>query len=151
MNGSFTAQISGWVTETKQRMEAVVKQSASDVIEIMQTPVAKGGNMPVDTGFLRSSLIVSLDGPRPTYRENPFTQAGAAPSWDMSVADIKIASAGLGKPIWATYTANYAGHVHYGANGRPGRLFVDLAAQKWVSIVHGNVRKLKSTVSSRTL
>jgi hypothetical protein len=101
-------------------------------------PVAKGGNMQVDTGFLRNSFNVTLNAPDLRVTMNEGGGMGG------SIGDyaLTIASADLGDTIFGMFTANYAGYVHYGANGRPGRLFVDLAAQRWPSIVAANAAKL---------
>ncbi|RDC66550.1 hypothetical protein HME9302_00001 [Alteripontixanthobacter maritimus] len=40
-------------------MLRVAKQSIQDVVKQAQTPVGKGGDMPVDKGFLRNSLVTS--------------------------------------------------------------------------------------------
>jgi hypothetical protein len=121
-------------------MEAVVKQSSSELIEVMQTPVAKGGNMPVDTGFLRNSLVVTIGAP---YAGVRFNEGGIStnysPQYEMALAGFEA-----GETIYGVYTANYAGFVHYGVNGRPGRLFVDLAAQRWPGIVASVTARLRS-------
>lgn len=128
---SFTAQVDDWVKETKARMEAVFKESTQRTVEIMQTPVAKGGNMPVDTGFLRNSLMGGLNSPRSGNGVN----SGVPVDYDDTDIVLTIASADLEDTIYMTYSANYARYVEYGANGRPGRGFVRLAAQRWQSTV----------------
>ena len=140
---SFSAQVDDWVKKSKERMEAVFKTSVQDTIEIMQTPVAKGGNMPVDTGFLRSTLQTGLNAPV----LGPSTPtAGGNYSYNGSQATMTIASADLGDSIFATYSANYARFVHDGANGRPGRPFVTLAAQRWQQTVNKAVAEAKSRI-----
>ena len=57
--GSFSATVSEWVAKTKQRQEAVYKGSAQTIVSYMQTTRAAGGNLRVDTGFLRASLIAT--------------------------------------------------------------------------------------------
>lgn len=130
----FAAQVDEWTRQTRERMEAVFKTAASDVIEAMQTPVGGGGNMPVDTGFLRASLVVSINTELPaTNRKNPGG-AGFSPR----PVDMVIAGAALGDTIVAGYTANYAGYVNYGTGRMAPRQFVERAAQQWPTIV-GNV------------
>lgn len=145
--GSFSAQIDAWVAETNGRVEAVFKQSAQEVIEDMQAPVGKGGNMPIDTGFLRASLQVNLSGPVPPSRDNPYTKPNSAPAWGDSEAALSIAGAEIGDTIYATYGANYACHVEYGAKGRTGRGFVRLAAMKWQAIVTRVSARLRARAS----
>ena len=141
--GSFSATVSGWAAETQQRTEAVFKMAAQDVINESRKPVAKGGNMPVDTGFLRASLDVNLSGNLPATRKN---EGKVPPPQDISLA---IAQAELGQTIYASYTANYALHQEYGARGRPGRAFVRLAAQRWQTIVNNAARRLQRKVKAR--
>lgn len=139
---SFSAQIDEWIAETEERIEATIKQSAQTVIERMQLPVGKGGNMPVDTGFLRASLQASIHQPYPANIANP----GVPKDWNQSETIMAIANLELGGTIYATYTAEYAGHVEYGARGRPGRGFVRLAAQQWPQIVNQTAVELRNRV-----
>lgn len=144
---SFSAQVSAWVAATQQRSTAVFRESAERVIEQMQTPVAAGGNMPVDTGFLRASLQASTSQPQPI---NP----GAAPAegsthtYSAGVASLVITGAELGQTVFATYTAAYAAEQEYGARGREGRGFVRLAAQQWPQIVSRVSAELQSRSES---
>tara|TARA_R110002051_G_scaffold230715_1_gene292714 strand:+ start:2594 stop:3031 length:438 start_codon:yes stop_codon:yes gene_type:complete len=128
---SFAAQVGDWVRETKARQTAVYRESAQRVIAAMQVPVGAGGNMPVDTGFLRASLMASLGYTLPPTRDNP----GGAVSYDPGAVSLTISRAEISDPITAVYTASYAEHVEYGARGRAGRRFVALAAQQWPRIV----------------
>ena len=118
-------------------MTAVFKLSAQYVIEdvIYRTPV--------DTGYLRASLTVSLDGPLPLrgkqgdgYKAEPYA--------------LVIAKAKLGETITASFVANYAGHVEYGANGRAGVGMVRLAAQAWPAHVSRAVTGAKARVAQRS-
>lgn len=142
---SFVASVSAFVAQTKQRIDAVVKESAQRVVEDMQTPVGAGGNMPVDTGYLRASLQASTEAPIPIA-------AGAKPaegaSYGYSSGPIELVIAGMraDQTLYVTYTANYAAIVNYGRSGRPGRLFVDLAAAKWPQIVNAVCAELQSRV-----
>lgn len=147
--GSFAAQVSAWVAETKQRTTAVFRESAERVIEQMQTPVGAGGNMPVDTGFLRASLQASLTAPMPI---DPAARPaeGTSHTYSADVASIVIAGAEVGQTVYATYTAAYAAAQEYGSHGREGRGFVRLAAQQWPQIVTAVCGELQSRVSGST-
>lgn len=127
---TFSAQVNDYVRKYKERMEAVFKQSAQDLIAEAQTPVAQGGNMPVDTGFLRNSLVSGLNG---------STSLTGADSYVLAIAGAK-----LGDSIFAGWTANYARYVEYGARGRPGRFFMRGAAQNWQDIVTRNANELRN-------
>lgn len=130
--GSFSANVSKWVQETKVRQTAVYRESAQRVIEEMQRPVSQGGNLPVDTGYLRASLLVTTSGALPGLTNNP---GGAAFAYDTGQTSLVIAGAEINEPITAAYGASYARHVNYGAAGRAPRQFVGLAAQQWPRIV----------------
>lgn len=129
---TFTGQIDAWVAKTVQRTEAVIKASTQDVIADAQVPVAKGGRMPVDTGFLRNSLQSSLAG---------STSLSGGESYVMIAAQMEV-----GDVAEFGWTADYARHVEYGARGRPGRFFAGGAARKWPEIVAANVAKAKAAV-----
>jgi hypothetical protein len=149
-NSNFAAQVSKWVQQTKGRQEAVFRESAQRVIEVMQTPVGAGGNMPVDTGFLRASLRVQIG----RVDSLPAISAtGAAHSWDGGSVALVINGAKLGDMISAIYLANYARRINYGFVGQDSRgreynqrgyLFVQKAGQQWQGIVRAVSAELKS-------
>jgi len=134
MAQTFSAQIDAFVAKTKRRISAVLKQSTQDVIELAQTPVAKGGHMPVDTGFLRSSLQSSLLGG--TSLSGPESYVLLAVGFEPGM----VAEFG--------WTANYARHVEYGTRGRPGRHFVGNAAAQWDAIVQKNAARAKVAITT---
>ncbi|RAI34530.1 HK97 gp10 family phage protein [Rhodoplanes serenus] len=152
-NLSFAAQVDAWVRETEARMTAVFRQSAQEVIEEMQTPVGEGGRMPVDTGFLRSSLQVSLNAdPVPATRKNDDGASAAAPDVSMVVAGAEI-----GDTITASYSAVYARRIEYGFVGQDSkgrtynqspRGFVRGAADQWQAIVTRVAQRLKDRVAA---
>lgn len=159
---SFAAQVDAWCRKSEQRMEAVFRTSAERVIVEMRTPKAKGGNMPVDTGFLRNSVVVTTDGPTP-IREDAKPKPGA--SYDQTGDDLSgpatliIAQATIGQKIWACFTAVYAARREYGFVGKDSRGreisesgdgFVRLAAQNWQKIVSGAIRDAKAAVKANT-
>jgi len=129
MAENFQAQVSKHVLDYKGRLESVFKESAQDLIRQAQQPVAQGGRMPVDTGFLRNSLVSGLNG---------STALSGADSYVMA-----IAGAEPGDTIHAYWTAHYARYVEYGARGRPPRFFARGAAQDWPRIVRENAAKVK--------
>lgn len=142
----FSAKVNSWVAETKARMLAVRNESIQRLVERMQTPVAKGGNMPVDTGFLRSSIAFSTGQPVTTVREHPNPKAapGSMDRFDAGELTTVLLGSKLGAPIYAVYTAVYARRQEYGFVGKDslgrtfnqaGRRFVGLAAQQWPQIV----------------
>ena len=121
---TFTAQIKAFTDRAKEKMDAVVKQSAQEVYSIAQTPKARGGRMPVDTGFLRNSLVAELNG---------GTVAGGADAYTLAVAGME-----LGDTVFAGWTAEYARHMEYGTSKTPGNFYMLSAAQQWQAIVKRN-------------
>ena len=140
-NLEFAASVDDWTRATKERMAAVFRESTKRVIAEMQKPVGSGGNMPVDTGFLRASLQATINTPGGSISYRP---QGSAFAYDGSKVVLTLARAKIGDTVFAVYGANYAPHVEYGANGRAGYGFVRLAAQQWQGIVNRVVVEAKS-------
>lgn len=131
--GSFSAEVGTWVRQTRDRMDAVYRESAQRVVEVMQTPRAMGGNLRVDTGFLRASLVATTSSALPALRDKPDGEAKF--SYNAGQISLVIAGADIKDPITVVYTASYARPREYGARGYPGDRFVALAAQQWQRIV----------------
>lgn len=131
--GSFSAQVSRWVAETKERREAVHKGSAQRIVEIMQTPRGAGGNLRVDTGFLRASLVAVRGSALPLQTLKP--DGANAFSYSGGQINLVIAGASISEPISFVYTANYARFREYGSRGQPADRWVSLAAQRWPQVV----------------
>lgn len=141
--GNFATSVEKWVRETEGAAEAVFKQASQEVLAEAQRPVSQGGNMPVDTGFLRASLVVGLnnepDVAATSRRARTWKAQSAA---DEESITLTLAPAKLGYKLEARWTAEYAAHVEYGARGRPGRGFARAAATKWQAFVDAAVAKL---------
>lgn len=127
--GSFAATVGAWVEDKPALCEAIYKLSVQRVLSAAQYD----GNMPVATGFLRASLTVDLGlgVPAMTYKPDGI----ATFTYDETAVNLTVNGATIDTPVTAAWTANYARPVNYGARGRPGRKFRDLAAQRWPSIV----------------
>lgn len=147
---SFTAEVDEWVRQTQQRMDGVLRESSKRVINEMQTPRGKGGNMPVDTGFLRNSLQVSTSAPIPANQANPYSAPGSAPEWGATQVTATISGLEIGTTLYATYGAAYAAPVEYGSRGKAGAAFVRTAAAKWPQIVNQVAAELRTRVSRRS-
>ena len=142
MAKDFFASVDEWVKKTKDAQKYIFLQSAQDLIEIMQTPKGKGGNMPVDLGFLRSSLRVTLNQPASGFMDR---EVGNDYKWaEERTYTLTIAGASVTDSIWAVYLANYAVHQEYGTKYMEGNGFRRLAAQQWQQIVAKNVAKAKA-------
>lgn len=129
-NREFIADIEAFAGLTKEKMLRVAKQSIQDTVRVAQTTVAQGGDMPVDTGFLRNSLVTELKG----------AEVGSgADSFVLGVAGLT-----LGDAFQVAWTAEYAIARHYMVGvGQGGGLWRDKAAQRWSSIVEANVRAVQ--------
>jgi hypothetical protein len=119
---TFEAAVGEWARKVEGALEAVFKECAQELVSELNTLV------PVDTGFLRASLRASTT----AMPELSATDAAPAPG-----GDILLVINGLdeGDILYLGYTANYGAYVHYGANGRPGRPWVAMVAQRWQQIV----------------
>ena len=131
---NFAAQVADWVAQSKQAAEDVFHTASSRVVDIMQTTRGAGGNMPVDTGFLRASLLASSSS-MPQIRADAKPVAGSAYGYDSGPINLVINNTPLGGKVYCGYSANYAGYAEFGTGSTPARLFVTLASQQWVAIV----------------
>lgn len=129
-NSKFIADVERFADKTADQMLRVARQSIQDTVRIAQTTVAQGGDMPVDTGFLRNSLVTEVRG----------TQVGAgADSYTLGLSALQ-----LGDPFQVAWTAEYAIPRHYMVGvGQGGGLWRDKAAQRWSGIVAKNARAVR--------
>lgn len=141
--GAFSAKTSSWVRETKERRDAVYKGSAQEIVSIMQTPRGAGGNLRVDTGFLRASLTAVVGGALPPQTIKP--DGVPAFAYDPGPINLVIAGAEISEPITVVYTANYARPREYGARGQAADRWVALAAQRWPQVVEQECAKAKAS------
>lgn len=111
---TFDKQVKDWTEKAKKASLAVFRESAQRLATEASVPRAQGGNMPVDTGFLRGSLGAALTG---------MPSTGAAPP------AIVLLQTKLGDSVYMGWTANYAIYME----ARYG--FARLAAQNWDYIV----------------
>lgn len=132
---NFADQVGAFVAKSNGRMTAVFRQSAQDLIEEAQTPRGSGGNIPVDTGFLRNSGMASLNTMPSGQSIKPDNYAGG--SWSADEASLIISRAQLGDRVIFGYVARYAPFME----ARYG--WVRLAAQNWNQIVQRNAKRLE--------
>jgi len=126
---SFAQSIDNWTRMSELRMEAVFKQAAQDAAEAVQTPKAKGGRMPVDTGYLRNSFAGAV---------NSFPSADGNTPFSMSPIIAAIIRARLGDRIVFGWSANYAVYME------AENAFVRANVQNWPQIVRGAVTTVRS-------
>lgn len=135
--GTFAAQVSKFVRQSEGRMNAVVAESAQRVIEVAQTPQAKGGRMPVDTGFLRNTGRVEINAiPSGPSRADD----GNTGEFDAGSLTLTLAGVRPGDTISFGWSAIYARRMEerYG--------FVEAAAMQWTSIVEQVARELETRI-----
>lgn len=141
---SFQADVDRIVVNTEKRMLMVMKQSLINTINDMQTPVAKGGKMRVDTGFLRASGQASLNGmpsgpdmkPKEAKKgeydsgEKEYTKK--APAVEATIGQMEF-----GSTLYWGWTANYA-RYREAYDG-----FMYSSIQKWQQTVDAVVAEAK--------
>ena len=133
--GSFSAKVGAWVAATKARTLAVRNESAQRIVEEMNTAgpsVAnpgggQGGHLPVDSGFMRASLLAINGTALPSVRLNPSPDARY--SYDEGQVGLVIADAAITDTLTFVYTANYSKVME------EKYAFVRLAAQNWQNTV----------------
>ncbi len=135
MADSFETQIDTIVVNTEQRLLNVMVTAIQAVGEDAQTPVAKGGKMRVDTGFLRASGVASLNAvPRgavlgrrrlPGETGKPLTDY----IYDGEAFLLTLAKMKFGDVFYFGWTAKYAKY----REAYDG--FLESALQKWQSHV----------------
>jgi hypothetical protein len=141
MAKNFTAAVDEWVQKSQARMLAIAQTAIQSVIDDAQTPVAKGGRMRINTGFLRASGQASLNGFPTGPEQKP---AGAGPGsivWageqNVTLVLMQLAP---GDSFFFGWTANYAKY-------REAKdAFLDLAVQRWQEYVNAAVAEAKRRI-----
>ena len=137
---SFKAEVDAWIAETEQRLVAVTRSAVGDLINEAQTPVGKGGKMPVDTGFLRSSGLSNINSLPAGPSQKVLTTPLAYPSPDdytvTGKVTVDLARLTINDKFYFGWTAEYANamEVRYG--------FVGSAVQNWQSHVTKRAEEL---------
>jgi hypothetical protein len=136
----FGNQVRAFAEKAKQRQEAIFRESAQAVMDQANTPEGKGGKLPVDTGFLRNSVVASKDGPATSESGEPA---------------LVFAALQLGESVWAGWTAAYALRMEHGFSGKDslgrqyeqkGKGFMRAATQNWDFIVNEVTAKVKARI-----
>ena len=147
MAQSFSAAVGDWVHRVEGALEVVFQESAQELarqldIELVRMvyegpPAASGYSR---TGFLRASFVASTSAMPQLTRDNP----GASVPADLGDVMLVIEGLEAGQTLYLGMTANYAAHVHYGANGQQPRPWMTLVAQRWSEIVSTKAAEVKS-------
>lgn len=141
---TLVADIEDIISVCEVRMTDMMRQSLQDVVNDMQTPVAKGGKMRVDTGFLRASGQASLNGMPTGPGRGERKEPNSYPSPDdyPLVASVALALAQLkiGATFYFGWTANYA-RYREACDG-----FLEAALQNWQQIVDRNTNLIRERI-----
>lgn len=123
--------------QTDKRMLALVRESTQRVIDEAQTPVAKGGKMRVDTGFLRASGRISFN----SMPQGPVRgDAAKKYDYDNGPTELALGDFQLGDTIFFAWSANYAGY----REAYDG--FLSSAVQNWPQIVTQVTSEIKARI-----
>lgn len=132
---SLRKQIEALAIKARLRTEAATKTAAQAVANEMNTPVAEGGRMPVDTGFLRDSIGAAA-GSLPVGPSSPKEDAHGNPE---AVA-VALAQWNLNEPFYIGYSAEYV-RIQEARNG-----FIEGAAQNWPEYFDAALKRAKAEI-----
>lgn len=137
---TFTAPVSEWVAATKKRMIAVRNMSIEKTINAAQLPVGKGGRMRVDTGFLRASGQLSMNGmpSGPVRGDVDATKSQYDDGSKVTPVALILARASLGTDLYWGWTANYA-RARESKDG-----FLRLSVQRWDEFVEQSTKEARA-------
>lgn len=124
----FAASVLEWTIDMKDYTKRVWQESFIEFVYFMQRPADRGGHMPVRTGFLRSSLMVSTS-PITWARWNKPDERGPYNWWPTQMENT-VRAAKVGSTLYTMYQASYAQVIEYEYWG-----FQRLAVQMWPTIV----------------
>lgn len=113
--GAFLDTILEFRAETDSRNTAVLRLAAQALANDITNPRAKGGKMPVDTGFLRNSFQAQLNDNQFTAL-NPKTDTEV--NYNPSAVSLIINKMELGDILYFAFTAEYARRLEYGFHGK---------------------------------
>lgn len=134
--------IENFMKQEEEKAFAIFKDSIQDFVEEASVPVKKGGNMPVDTGFLRLSGVGAINqipsGEIRGRNRNPGETGvlyQSNPSASITPTLIKLKTDDTFYFGWTAVYANIQ-NMRYG--------FLDKTVQNWSKIVDRNKKKIKA-------
>ena len=143
---NFGDQVNKLARRYEGRMRAIARTAVQDTVSMAQRTRGSGGQMPIDTGFLRASIQAAIHAmpSGPTTNEGGHGGKRKYPSME-SAAGEPVSVTLLrwhpnnGDPLFVGWTAAYARAMEakYG--------FMRLAAGKWESTVKKAVRKVENS------
>jgi len=139
-------QVAAFKRKFQSRLRATAREAVQDTVAMAQKTTGEGGNLRVDTGFLRASIQAAL-GSMPTGASTNAKGADGKPrKWPegtfTSGSDISTAlllwDPNQRTPLYIGWTANYA---------RPREFedgFMRLAAQRWDQTVEAAAKRVRA-------
>jgi hypothetical protein len=138
------ANLDAWVGKVERRMNAVVKQSANNMLKdidisvgIMRGGRVERGTIPRDLGALANSLQSSL------YGSTGLTTEGKN-SYVLAIGQLQAGDRATF--TWGGVNAPYARAIHYGFDSYPGTWWRDEAAAKWPQYVAAATIRAKALI-----
>lgn len=140
--GLFSKVVEAWGSRQRRRLDVVRKESTKELARRMTTTYPDR-TMPVRTGNLRSSLMVSTTAV-PPVDPSKMPEPGKTYPWDLTAVFAAIDATNIKQTIHLGFVAPYARRMEYGFNGQDslgrtyhqrGYGFVRRAALEWQEIV----------------
>ena len=123
--------IGEWAAKSQARLDAVWKTAAQDIAKEVQTPRAKGGKMPVDTGFLRNSFAADV---------NKVPSGNGNSAYTSGPISIVINRAKISDTVVFGFAAQYSIYMEARYS------FLRSASQNWQQIVDKSAQKVRARV-----
>jgi len=129
---SFSKDVKSFTQQYRRRMNFIAKTATQEMMIDANIPWYQGGRQRVDTGFLRSSVVASTNGPPqgPTEGNGPIARNALA------VALLQWSPAT--QVFWAGWSASYATIVNLRYGYRDG------AVEKWSMFVANATREAQA-------
>ena len=144
MTDKFSESIDAWVSQTKERIDAVHARSFELLGEELAKTKGEGGRVPFKVGNLARSLLASKQG-MPNVADGPF----AGSNIGLVAATLKA-----NETVFVGYQAKYSFRQNFGYVGedslgriynQQGSYFVENAVAEWPNIVKNAVTDIKGS------
>lgn len=133
MTDKIVVDIEKFIAKVQKRVDLVIKDAIQQVVLGVTVPKAQGGRMPVDTGFLRNSMVAAIG----TYPVGPSTPDADPMGVPPTVSIMPTVNRwDLTDPLYIGFSANYARHQE-AING-----FIEAEVQRWPQVVRESIDKL---------
>lgn len=136
---NFEGTIKQWIAENEIAMNAVAQEAAQSLVEEVVKPQAKGGRMPVSTGFLRNSIAAEI-GQAPSGEGQARKDYSNSKFMQRRAIVLVLNKLKAGDKLVLGFTANYAKPMEY------RYFFVRSAAQNWQQHVSKAVKKVDKAI-----